>query len=57
VLTLTIPVAEAAKPRRVQVGGRQDAQTIEAQTAGGAEAIPAGQPVSTAEEAAPTSES
>jgi hypothetical protein len=41
----------------VQVGGRQDAQTIEAQTAGGAEAIPAGQPVSTAEEAAPTSES
>jgi HSP20 family protein len=56
VLTLTIPVAEAAKPRRVQVGGRQDAQTIEAQTAGRAEAIPAGQPVSTAEEAAPTSE-
>ena len=42
VLTLTIPVAEAAKPRRVQVGGRQDAQTIEALTAGGAEAIPAG---------------
>ena len=29
VLTLTIPVAEAAKPRRVQVGGGQDAQTIE----------------------------
>jgi HSP20 family protein len=57
VLTLTIPVAEAAKPRRVQVGGRQDAQTIEALTAGGAEAIPAGQPVSTAEEATPTGES
>ena len=57
VLTLTIPVAEAAKPRRVQVGGGQDAQTIEPQTAGGAEAIPAGQPVSTAEEAAPTGES
>ena len=28
VLTLTIPVAEAAKPRRVQVGGRSDAQPI-----------------------------
>jgi HSP20 family protein len=56
VLTLTIPVAEAAKPRRVQVGGREDAQTIEALT-GGAEAIPAGQPVSTAEEAEPTGES
>jgi HSP20 family protein len=33
VLTLTIPVAETAKPRRVQVGGRPDAQTIEPQTA------------------------
>ena len=57
VLTLTIPVAEAAKPRRVKVGGREDAQTIEALTAGGAEAVPAGQPVSTAEEATPTGES
>ena len=57
VLTLTIPVAEAAKPRRVQVGGGQDAQTIEPPTAGGAQAIPAGQPVATAEEAAPTGES
>ena len=51
VLTLTIPVAEAAKPRRVQVGGDQDAQTIEPQAAGGAQAIPARQP---AGEAAPT---
>ena len=41
VLTLTIPVAETAKPRRVQVGGSQDAQTIEPQAAGGAQAIPA----------------
>ena len=57
VLTLTIPVAETAKPRRVQVGGGQDAQTIEPLTAGGAAAISAGQPVSTAEEAAPTGES
>ena len=56
VLTLTIPIAEAAKPRRVQVGGGQDAQTIEPPAAGGVEAIPAGQPVSTAEEAGPTGE-
>ena len=41
VLTLTIPVAETAKPRRVQVGGSKDAQTIEPQTTGGAHAIPA----------------
>jgi hypothetical protein len=40
VLTLTIPVAEAAPPRRVQIGGGQDAQTIEPPTAGGAQAIP-----------------
>jgi hypothetical protein len=33
---LTIPVAEAAKPRRVQVGGSSDAQTIEPQAAGDA---------------------
>jgi HSP20 family protein len=51
VLTLTIPVAETAKPRRVQVGGSSDAQSIEPQTAGGAQAIPARQP---AGEAAPT---
>ena len=30
VLTLAIPVAEAAKPRRVQIGGSSGAQTIEA---------------------------
>ncbi len=35
VLTLTIPVAEAAKPRRVQVsGGQQGAQQIEAEKSG-----------------------
>jgi HSP20 family protein len=51
VLTLTIPVAEAVKPRRVQVGGGHDAQTIEPQTPGGAQANPARQPP---EEAAPT---
>jgi hypothetical protein len=57
VLTLTIRVAEAAKPRRVQIGGGQDVQTIEPMTAGGAEAIPAGQPASTAGQAPPTGES
>jgi HSP20 family protein len=51
VLTLTIPVAETAKPRRVRVAGSQDAQTIEPQAAGGAQAIPAPQQ---AGEAAPT---
>ena len=55
-LTLTIPVAEAAKPRRVPVGGDQDAQTIEPLRAGGAEASPAGPPVSTAGHAAPSGE-
>jgi HSP20 family protein len=54
VLTLTIPVAETAKPRRVQVSGSQDAQTIEPQTTGGAPATPARQP---AGEAAPTAAS
>jgi HSP20 family protein len=57
VLTLTIPVAEAAKPRRVSVGAGQGGQTIEPPTAGGARTIPAGQPVSTAAEAAPTGNS
>ena len=38
VLTLTIPVAETAKPRRVQISGSKDAQTIEPQTAGGTQA-------------------
>ena len=54
---LTIPVAEAAKPRRMQVGGGQDAQTIKPLTAAGAEAIPAAQPDPTAEQAAPTGDS
>ena len=44
VLTVTIPVAETAKPRRVQVGGSEDAQTIEPQAAGGAQAVPSQQP-------------
>ena len=43
VLTLTIPVAETAKPRRVQVAGSKDAQTIEPQTTGGEKASPARQ--------------
>jgi hypothetical protein len=54
VLTLTIPVAEAAKPRRVPVGGAQETETIEPLSAGGAEAGPAGQPVSTAGQAEPS---
>src|SRR5438093_8964003 len=53
VLTLTIPVAEAAKPRRVQIGGGQDAQTIEPLTAGGAPAHPARPPGPTAGEPGP----
>jgi len=57
VLTLTIPVAEAAKPRQVPVSGGQEAQTIEPLTAGGAEASPTGPPVSTAGHAAPSGES
>jgi HSP20 family protein len=56
VLTLTIPVAEAAKPRRVPVAGGQDAQTIEPLTTEGGEAGPAGQPVSTAGHAVPPGE-
>jgi HSP20 family protein len=32
VLTLTIPVAAAAKPRRVQVGGSSGAQSVRAET-------------------------
>jgi hypothetical protein len=56
VLTLTIPVAEAAKPRRVPVGGGQDAQTIEPLTAGGAEAGPSERPVSTSGNAVPRGE-
>jgi hypothetical protein len=57
VLTLTIPVAEAAKPRRVQIGGGEDAETIEPLTAGDADASPAGRPASTGEDAAPTGDS
>jgi hypothetical protein len=57
VLTLTIPVAETAKPRQVPVSGGQDAQTIAPQAAGGAEASPAGPPASTAGHAAPNGES
>ena len=57
VLTLTIPVAETAKPRHVAVSGGQDAETIEPMTAGGPEAIPAGQPASTAGQAPATGES
>jgi HSP20 family protein len=40
VLTLTIPVAEAAKPRQVPISGGQEGQTIEPPTAGGASANP-----------------
>jgi HSP20 family protein len=56
VLTLTIPVAETAKPRRVQVAGGQDAETIEPPAAG-ATVSRAEQPVSTAGQAAPSGES
>jgi HSP20 family protein len=56
VLTLTIPIAEAAKPRRVPVGGGQEAETIEPLSAGGAEAGPTAQPVSTAGRAIPSGE-
>src|SRR5215216_5478801 len=54
VLTLTIPVAATAKPRRVPVGGRQESQTIEPQAAGSAQANPAGQPIPSAGETPPT---
>lgn len=40
VLTLTIPVAEAAKPRQVPIAGRKP-QTIDPPTAAGADAGPA----------------
>jgi HSP20 family protein len=48
VLTLTIPVAETAKPRQVPVGGGQETETIVPPPAGGAAASPAERPVSTA---------
>jgi HSP20 family protein len=44
VLTITIPIAATAKPRRVQVGGSPDARTIEPQAAGGAQTAPAERP-------------
>ncbi len=34
VLTLTLPVAEQAKPRKVEIGGGSERRTIEAQRAG-----------------------
>jgi HSP20 family protein len=48
VLTLTIPVSEAAKPRRVHISGGQNAQTIEPLTAGDTETRAAREPVSAA---------
>jgi HSP20 family protein len=57
VLTLTIPVAETAKPRRVPIGAGEDAQTIEPLTAGGTTAGPGEQPVSTAGHTAPSGQS
>jgi HSP20 family protein len=56
VLTLTIPVAETAKPRQVPVGG-QETETIVPPPAGGAEASPSQPPVSTAGQAAPNGNS
>jgi HSP20 family protein len=38
VLTLTIPVAETAKPRRVPISGTKGAETIEPQTSSGTQA-------------------
>src|SRR3954464_13597227 len=57
VLTLTIPVAATAKPRRVPVGGRQEPETIEAMATGGPHDTPPGARVSTAGHAAPGGES
>jgi HSP20 family protein len=57
VLTLTIPVAEAAKPRRVQVGGRPGRPDDRAADCRRREDHPAGQPVSHGREAAPTGSS
>lgn len=57
VLTLTIPVAEAAKPRQVAIGGGQEPQTIEPVSAGGTEAGPTTEPRSTAGHPTPTGES
>ena len=57
VLTLTIPVAETAKPRQVPVGGGQETETIVPPPAGGAAASPAERPASTAGRAAPNGNS
>jgi HSP20 family protein len=47
ILTLMIPVAEQAKPRRIEIGVRsQDPQTVEA--TGGGQGSTAGQPGSSA---------
>jgi Hsp20/alpha crystallin family len=57
VLTLTIPVAETAKPRQVPVRGDRETETIVQPTAGGAEASPSERPVSPAGQAAPNGKS
>jgi HSP20 family protein len=43
VLTLTIPVAETAKPRRVPISGTKDAEAIEPQRGGGTQASSEGE--------------
>jgi HSP20 family protein len=57
VLTLTIPVAETAKPRQVPVGGGQETETIVPPPAGGPAASPSERPASTAGQAAPNGKS
>ena len=56
VLTLTIPIAETAKPRQVPVGGGRETETIVPPPTGGAEASPSERPVS-AGQAAPNGKS
>jgi HSP20 family protein len=57
VLTLTIPVAETAKPRQVPVRGDRETETIVQPTAGGAEASSSERPVAPAGPAAPNGKS
>jgi hypothetical protein len=57
VLTLTIPVAETAKPREVPVGGGRETETIVPPPAGGPAASPSERPASTAGQAAPNGKS
>jgi HSP20 family protein len=57
VLTLTIPVAETAKPRQVPVRGDRETETIVQPTAGGADAGPSERPVAPAGPAAPNGKS